>query len=115
MSTAAYPHGMEAPERLAEAVEWARSTLGADEREAVADTLVQPAGPLEPRATEAGRAIGAILDELESMGCDRADWARMVAGDLTEPDVLKPPTEMSEDELRQEMARRRKYGVGDDE
>jgi hypothetical protein len=49
------------------------------------------------------------------MGCDRTDWARMVAGDLTEPDVVKPPTEMSEDELRREMARRRKYGVGEDE
>jgi hypothetical protein len=106
---------MDAPERLAEAVEWARSALGADEREAVADTLVETAAPLDVHAAEAGRAIGAILDELESMGCDRTDWARMVAGDLTEPDVVKPPTEMSEDELRREMARRRKYGVGEDE
>src|SRR5690349_24785826 len=106
---------MDAPERLAEAVEWARSALGADEREAVADTLVETAAPLDAPAAEAGRAIEAILDELESLGCDRADWARMGAGDLTEPDVVKPPTEMSEDELRHEMVRRRKYGVGEDE
>src|SRR5262249_39292952 len=114
MSTAAYDHHMDAPERLAEAVERARSALGADEREAVADTLVATAGSPGPRATEAGRAIAAILDELESIGCDRADWARMVAGDLTEPDVVKAPTEMSEDELQREMARRRKYGVDED-
>jgi hypothetical protein len=106
---------MDAPERLAETVEWARSALAADEREAVADGLVDGSGPLEPRAAEAGRAIAAILDELESVGCDRADWARMVAGDLTEPDVVKPPTEMSDDELSREMARRRKYGVGVDD
>ena len=70
---------MDAPERLAEAVEWARSALGADEREAVADTLVETAAPLDVHAAEAGRAIGAILDELESMGCDRTDWARIRA------------------------------------
>ena len=105
---------MDLPERLAEEVEHARALLHPEEREALADTLmarIDPRqGPLQPRAADVANRISTLLDQLESIGCDRADWLRMVAGDLTEPDVVKPPAKMSDDELEREMERRAKYG-----